>query len=158
MNGHNGSNGNGSGSEQPFGDKMKIMRRDGWEQTLPSGRVVRVRALEPHMLLRDGDCPDILTPMLLKSLYEGQDAAARAFLTTELPSTEEALAFVDAIDRIVAKSIADGTDVADLTIGEKKWIFRLALGGAELLITFRLEQARDVAAVAEVNDVPQAAE
>jgi len=158
MNGHSPSNGNGSGSEQPFGDKMKIMRRDGWEQTLPSGRTIRVRALEPHMLLRDGDCPDILTPTLLRSLYEGQDAAARAFLTTELPGTEEALAFVDAIDRIVAKSIADGTDVSELTIGEKKWIFRLALGGAELLLTFRLEQARDVAIVEEGEPVSPAAE
>ena len=50
---------------------MKIMRRDGWEQVLASGRVVRLRALEPHMLLRDGDCPDILTPMLITQSLRG---------------------------------------------------------------------------------------
>ena len=70
-------------------------------------------------------------------------------MTTALPSTSDALAFVDAIDRIVAKSIADGTPVEELTIGEKKWIFRLALGGAELLITFRLQPQGDVAVVEE---------
>jgi hypothetical protein len=151
-------NGNGNGHEPTFGDKMKVMKRDGWEQTLTSGRTVRLRALEPHVLLRDGDCPDLLTPMLIRSLYEGQDAAAREFLQAPLPGTAEALAFVDAIDRIVAKSLADGTDVADLTIGEKKWIFRLALGGAELLISFRLQPQGDVAIVEEGEPVSQAAE
>jgi hypothetical protein len=68
---------------------------------------------------------------------------------------------MELLDRIAAKSITDGTKVEELTLAEKKLIFRFALGSNELLVSFRYEpqQSPAVVAVVEESDhLPSAAE
>lgn len=162
-NGHNGANGHkpddDASADLPIFDRIRIMREQGWEQTFSTGRSVRLRTLEPDMLLREGDCPDILTPLLLKSLYgDDRNAAVREFLEQPFGTKEDAFAYIDLLNLICGKSICDGTKVEELTLAEKRLIFRFALGSSELLTSFVYEPPPPVAVVEEVNDLPQAAE
>lgn len=136
------------------------MRLKGTEYKLPgTGRIVRIRVLDAPSLLREGKLPDILTPLVVKSVYqELSDKEMRDFVGAQRGNANEALNMVEAMDFVVKKSIADGTKVEDLTLAEKRWIFRMAMGPAELLITFRYDKESDVEPVAEVEDVREAAQ
>jgi hypothetical protein len=164
MAGKNGHNGNGATpaetpAELPLYERIRIMRQEGWEQTFTTGRRVRLRTLEPDVLLREGDCPDVLTPLLLKCLYGSRrDDDVREFLDTPLGTKEDAFAYMDLLNLICAKSICDGTKVEELTLAEKRLIFRFALGSSELLTSFVYEPPSVVAAVAQSDDLSQAAE
>lgn len=155
-NGSNGAHGDGSATWQ----KVAVMRAQGVEQTLgTSGRVVRLRAVEPAALLRKGNVPDILTPLLIKSVYQPlDDPELREFLDTPLGKIEDALAMADTLDLIASVAIADGTKVEELSLSEKRWIFRLVLSPAEFLVTFRYQPLADVELVDESEALPQAAE
>jgi hypothetical protein len=143
MNSHNG-NGNSPQSavhspqsDLPIYERIRIMREKGWEQTFSTGRTVRLRTLEPDMLLREGDCPDVLTPLLLRSLYgDDRNASVKEFLEQPFGSKEDAFAFVELLNLICSKSICDGTKVEELTLAEKRLIFRFSLGSSELLVSF----------------------
>ena len=161
MNGHNGSEPalTGETGELSIVERLRVMRREGWEQTFNTGRKVRLRSLEPHMLLREGDCPDMLTPLLLKCLYgDNRDAAVGEFLEEPFATVENALAYVDLLDLIAAKAIADETPIEELTLAEKKLIFRFSLGSPELLVTFLYKPPAPVAVVEESDDIPSPAE
>ena len=139
-------------------DKLREMRKDGVEHTLPSsGRSVRLRTVEPAALLREekGNVPDILTPLLINSIYEEpSDEELARFLATRSTRAEDALAMIDAVDIVVKKSLADDTKLEELSFAEKRWIFRLALSPAELLVTFRFEPRGDVGSVDAGEAVP----
>ncbi len=162
----NGHNGNGhdkppdmTPADLPIYERIRLMRSEGWEQTFSTGRKVRLRTLEPDMLLREGDCPDILTPLLLRSLYgDDRNASVKEFLEQPFAAKDEAFAYVDLLNLICSKSICDGTKVEELTLAEKRLIFRFALGSSELLVSFEYTPAPTVASVEEVNDVPSVAE
>lgn len=124
------------------------------QQILGTNRIVRLRTLDAPTLLRQGKLPDILTPLVVRSVYEElPDKELREFLGHQRGSVEDALKHIEALDFVASQSIADGTKVEDLTLAEKRWIFRLAMGPAELLITFRYDPNDDVELVAEVEDV-----
>lgn len=153
MNGHT----NGAQRELATYERIALMRRDGWEQTFTTGRKIRLRTLEPDMLLREGDCPDILTPLLLKSLYSNhRDDEVREFLEQPLPTAQDALAFVELLNLIALRTIVDDTKVEELTLAEKKLIFRFALGSSELLVDFEYTPPQLVDAVPQSDDVSQA--
>lgn len=160
----NGHNGNGAAPSDPPADlpiyeRIRIMREQGWAQTFSTGRTVRLRTLEPDMLLREADCPDILTPLLLRSLYgDDRNQSVKEFVEQPFGTKEDAFAYVDLLDLICSKSICDGTKVEELTLAEKRLIFRFALGSSELLTSFVYQPPADVAAVAESDGVPSVAE
>lgn len=139
---------------------IQEMKAKGMEHLIPgTDRMIRLRTIDPSELLRDNKMPDILTPMVIKSVYqELPDKDVRVFMDGSKGSKEDALAQLSAIEYICEKGIVDGTKVKDLTIGEKRWIFRLVLIPAELLITFRYDPNADVEPVDEVKDLPQATE
>jgi hypothetical protein len=160
LNGHNGTN--GAKPEITTADKIAVMRREGWEQVVPTtGRVIRLRTVEAADLLRSGDCPDILTPLMLRSIYqELTDREIREWLERPVDTgtqVEDAIKYLDMLDLIAGKGIADDTAVSDLSLGEKKFIFRFVLGPSEMLVLFRYEPRTDVAAVAEEQPLSQAA-
>jgi hypothetical protein len=159
LNGTNGHNGNGAKPEPTTAEKIAIMRREGWEQIFPSTeRKVALRSVEPGDLLRSGECPDILTPLMLHAIFERlTDQQIQAWLERQVDNIESALKYMDTLDLIAEKGIADGTAVSDLTLGEKKWIFQLVLAPSETLVTFRYEPRTNVAVVAEEQPLPQAA-
>src|SRR5687768_10042773 len=136
------------------------MRTKGVEQKMPgTDRIVRLKTIDAPTLLRENKMPDILTPLVVKSIYqELSDRELRDFIGQQRGNTAEALSMLDAIEFVVKRSIADNTKVEDLTLAEKRWIFRLAMGPAELLVTFRHQQEDDVEPVAESNEVRPTAE
>lgn len=141
-------------------DELKKMRQNGVEQMLPpTGRILRLKAVDAPTLLREGKMPDILTPLVVKSVYQDlSDNELRQFVEQQKGSPKEALDMLEAMDFIAKHTIADGTKVEDLTIPEKRWLFRLVMGAAEMLVTFRYEPNLDVEPVDEEQDVPQATE
>lgn len=136
------------------------MKSKGIEHKIPgTGRLVRLRTLDASELLREGKIPDILTPLVVKSVYQDlTDKEVRDFLGQNRGKVDDALTMMDTMNFVVGKAIADNTKVADLTLGEKRWIFRLAMGPAEILVSFRYDPNADVEPVAEGEDVPQTAE
>lgn len=141
--------------------RMDVMKMSGWEQIIPTTlRHVRLRTVEPADLLRSGECPDILTPLMLRSIYQDlTDPEIRELLDKPPTQVEEAIKYSDMIDLVVAKGIADDTAMSALSLGEKKWIFRLLLSPAEMMVLFRHNTAQAVVeSVAEGEPVSQTAE
>lgn len=146
--------------EKTIPELLQEMKAKGIEHKIPAtDRVVRLRTLDAPALLKEGKMPDILTPLVIKSVYqEVSDREMREFLGQKHTGAEDALKMIEAMDYVVQKSITDGTKPEDLTLGEKRWIFRLAMGPAELLVTFRYDEDADVESVDEGEDLPQTAE
>src|SRR5574338_294558 len=136
------------------------MRERGIEQRIPgTDRVVRLRALDAPSLLREGKMPDILTPLVIRSVYQDlSDQELRNFLGQPKGSVTDALSLLETMDFVCERSIMDDTSLADLTLGEKRWIFRLVMGPAELLCTFRYDPALDVEYLDEGEDLSPVAE
>lgn len=155
------TNGNGaSGDGSTIWEKMRAMRKEGVEQTIPAtGRVLRLRTVEPYQLLKEGNIPDILTSLVVKGVYEDlSDEELRRFLAATRERVEDAIAYMESLDLIARKAIADDTDISDLSVAEKRWIFRLVLAPAELLATFRYEPGAVVEPVDEGENVQPSAE
>lgn len=141
-------------------EALEEMTSRGTEVSIPgTDRLVRLRTLDAPTLLREGKMPDILTPLVIKSVYEElSDKEVRGFLSQSRGSKEEALATMEAIDFIVERTIVDNTKVKNLTLGERRWIFRLVMGPAEILTTFRYDPDADVEPVVEGNEIQSATE
>lgn len=148
--------------EKPFDGAAAIdhMNRYGTEQILPgTGRRVKLRSLDAESLLRDGKMPDLLTPLVIKSVYqELSDRELREFVGSQRGSIPEALSLLETIDFVVEKTLVSGATTKSLTLAEKRWIFRLVMGPAELLITFRLDETPDVEPMDEGDEVRATAE
>lgn len=139
---------------------LESMNRFGIEQTMPgTGRKVKLRTLDAESLLQEGKMPDLLTPLVVKSIYqELSDRELREFVGGVKSTPLEALALIETMDFVVGKTLVSGATLKSLTLAEKRWIFRLVLGPAELLITFRLDETPDVESVAEGDEVREDAE
>lgn len=141
-------------------ERLKEMRSKGYEVSLPyTERKIRLKAVDAPTLLRAGNIPDMLTPLVTKTIYEDlKDREIRDFLTVNRGDVKEALDLADAVDFIVKHTIADGTKVEDLTPAEKRWVFRLVMEPAEYLVTFREDEDVDVGPVATGDEVQQTAQ
>lgn len=130
-----------------FAELMSEMHSKGSLQKLPgTDRLVHLRVLDTPTMLANGKMPDILTPLVVKSVFQDiTDKEVRDVIQQHKGDKEEALAMLETLDFVCQHAIADDTKVTDLTLAEKRWIFRLALGSAELLINFRYEPESDVA-------------
>ena len=139
---------------------VRDVLRNGVEQEMPGTyRVLKIRNLDSVALLREGKLPDILTPLIIKSVYQDlTDREVRDFLGQSRGNAAEALKMAEALDFVAKHAVVDNIKVEDLTLGEKRWIFRLAVGPAEMLASFRFEQESDVGDLDTSDDVPQAAE
>jgi hypothetical protein len=151
---------NGSEPVSTGVELLNEMRSKGIEQKIPgTERVIRLRVIDAPALLRDGKMPDILTPLIIKSVYQDlTDKELRDFIAQPKGSVVDALSYLETMDFVCERTVADGTPVNDLTLAEKRWIFRLVMGPAELLTTFRYDPNLDVADVDESDEVRQDAE
>lgn len=136
-------------------DLVEDMRRYGDPQVIPvTNRKVRVKAVNAADLLREGKVPDILTPLVVKAVYQDvSDRELREFVGQPRAKIEDALAMADAVDYIVEKHLVSGAKLSELTPAEKRWIFRLVMGSAESLVNFRLDETSDVESVPESDEV-----
>lgn len=146
--------------EKTTPELLAEMNSRGIEFKIPgSDRIVRIRNLDAPTLLREGKMPDILTPLVIKSIYqEISDKEIRDFLGQNKTSANDALALLETIDFVVERVLVDGAKVKDLTLGEKRWLFRVAMEPAELLVTFRYDPNDDVADMDESGEVRTVAE
>lgn len=147
-------------SPRQITDILQDMPTKGIEHKIPgTDRLVHLRTIDAPKLLRSGKVPDILTPLVVRAVYQDvSDREVREFMKKPGANVEEALQMAEAIDYIVENAIVSGAKVSDLTMGERRWIFRLAMGEAELLATFRYDEDADVESVDESNEVQQTAE
>lgn len=154
------SSSNGAEPEPTGVELLHQMRSKGIEQRIPgTDRLVRLRVIDPPALLREGKMPDILTPLVIRSIYQDlTDRELRDFLGQPKANVTDALALLETMDFVCERTIMDGTELADLTLAEKRWIFRLVMGPAELLTTFRYDPNADVADMDEGDEVREVAE
>lgn len=147
--------------EQPFdfASEYRKMKKEGVEQILPyTGRRVRLRSVDAPTLLKEGQIPNILTPMIVKMVYQDiNDNELRQYTEKNTGDAAHALAMLESLDFVAKHAITDGTKVEDLTISEKRYIFRLVMGAAELLITFRYDEDANVEDVPDGEDLRQTA-
>ena len=141
-------------SDQPTTlEELAAFRKNGKEISIPStDRKVTLVQVNLPAMLSQGKVPDILTPLAIKSIYSNiTDEDARKITDAQADSQKAALAHLAAIDLVVENALAPQCKslMTELTIGEKRWIFRLALLPAEILATFRDDEDTDVADVDE---------
>lgn len=140
-------------------ERLKHMREEGWEVALPhTDRLIKLRTVEASSLLLNDKMPDILTPLVIKSVYtdlKGQDM--KDYLDKERKEKKEALDFLASLNFICSLAIADNTKIEELVLSEKRWVFRLVLQPSELLVTFRNQQEAPLGPVDAVEELPQAA-
>lgn len=146
--------------EKSGAELIEHMKRYGNLQTLPgTGRQVHIKTVDARDLLRDDKLPDILTPLVIKSVYNDlRDRDVRDFMSQARNTKQEALDFLDSVDYVVEKALVSGAKLNDLTPSERRWIFQLVMTPAELLVTFRLEEDDALEPVAEGEDVREATE
>lgn len=137
--------------EFDFGAEYKKMQTYGVEQVLPpTGRKIKLKSVDAESLLKEGQIPNILTPLIVKMVYQDLSGnEIRQFVEGNKGQVQDALGMVETLNFIAKYAITDGTKVESLTLAEKRWIFRLVMGAAELLITFRFDQDPDVEVVSE---------
>lgn len=144
-------------------EELEKLRKFGKDIKMPpTGRMVKLRKLDLGKLLQEGKVPDTLTPLAIRSIYsEISDDQATGFFDgnhiVDPMDVKSALSHLEAINFVVGHSLYEPKLLSDLTIGEKRWIFRLVLLPAEILATFRNEEDDDVASVDESDEVREAA-
>jgi len=154
-----GSNGTGVKVVTPAAE-WRRMREEGVQQTLLSGRVVRLRTVTPDRLLKTGRVPDILTPIVTKMLFEEVDNDELNEFIKPRDNVADNLAMIEGLNvvcqagmlypRIVDNPQAeDEISIDDLTLADRGWVFKLVFQPAEVLARFRIESLGDVEAGAD---------
>lgn len=134
-------------------------RTEGYTKELPSGSFARLRPVSPDQLITTGEVPDILTPLVLKMLFQGSDGSELAQLTQSgelLSHAGETVKLINAICRLafVQPRIVDDPQsddeisIDDVAIIDRSFVFQLVTQPAEVLRDFRLSPTiTDVATV-----------
>lgn len=143
---------------RPTIEQLRRIHEEGVEQTLLSGIPVMMRPVRIEVLLASGHVPDILTPLMLKGLYENINDDLTDFVAKPRDGKEETLEMLRSVDAVCAASLVDPSIVPYLELPDRMWIFKLAFQPAEVLSSFRLRPEGDVVSVDEGEQVPQAAQ
>jgi hypothetical protein len=128
----------------PTIEELRRIYDEGVPQTLLSGVQVQMRPVRADKLLALGRIPDILTPIMLKSVYEVATEELDSFLFDKRETMAETLEMIRAVDAVCAAALVEPSLVEYLTLQDRMWIFKLAFMPAEVLSTFRLQSRGDV--------------
>ena len=142
------------------GVEWRKPREEGFTLALPSGNVARIRPVALDVLLRQGKVPDLLTPWVAKTIYDGVDTdELEKMLSVEnlVEQSDEMLSLIDAIctaafvePRIVEDPEAeDEIAIADVDLADRGTVFSLAVLPARELRTFLDRQAAGVEPVSD---------
>jgi len=137
-------------------------REEGFLLALPSGNTVRIRSVALDVLLRQGKVPDLLTPFIAKTIYDGVDTKQLdEMLSIEnlAEQSDEMLALIDAIcvaaflePRIVDDPQAeDEISIEDVELADRGTVFSLAMLPANDLRRFLDRQAASLEPVSDGN-------
>lgn len=144
------------------GASWRQARQAGSVVMLPSGNVIKMRAVPLDQLIITGQLPDLLTPIAAKSLWTTTDEK-------EIGNTLDlAKGYIELVNRIVPMAVVapkivdrpaadDEIELLDLDFGDRVAIFQLATQPAGVLAEFRREQAAKLAAVRNGEGQPLSA-
>lgn len=146
-----------------------MVREQGVLLQIQSGRRVLMRNVTPDALLKLGKIPDILTPLVLKMVYEGVETEEITAFWAPRERVDETLEMLESLrvvctaaliyPRIVDNPQAeDEIAIEDLSLAERGSIFHLALQPAELLQRFRVQPQTDVEPVPDGARLPEPSE
>lgn len=140
---------NGTGLKLTPPSEFRKLREAGYVVELEStGRVVKLRPVNPTRLLRSGDIPDHLSGAVAKLVWGGAEEDERS----EAQKAQDWLAYLETIAQAALLYPRIGTEplgedeiaIEDLTQGELIDIERHALKPLEAVRSFRDEQKRAV--------------
>jgi len=128
------------------GAEWRKPREEGFLVHLLSGNMARIRPVALDVLLRQGEIPDLLTPWVAKTIYEGVDTDELDKLLnveTLVEQSDEMLSLIDAIctaafvePRIVADPQAeDEIHITDVELADRGSVFSLAVLPAKELLS-----------------------
>lgn len=128
----------------PTIEELKRAYDEGELIPLISGIPVQMRSVRPEVLLRSGKLPNILTPIIIKMLYEDVSEKLDAYLFTERDEAAETLEMIAGVDAVCEAALLDSSIVPYLSLSDRMWVFKLALLPAAVLSTFRQQQDGNV--------------
>ena len=129
---------------------------------LPSGRVARVRAVGPDVVLRHGNLPDSLTA-LVAQIMDGEEVQPDPQTLDELRGFAEFLDIVCQCAMVDPRVVAEPTKDNEIGFDDLDWpdkVFLMGMVGASTrsLENFREEQADAVDAVVSTEGHGEASE
>lgn len=128
----------------PTVEELKRAYDEGLEQELISGVKVKMHSVRIEDLLRKGNLPDILTPIVIKTLFEDTHKERDAYLFAPRQESEDTLKMIAGVDAVCEAALIDPSVVPYLSLSDRMWIFKLAFMPAAVLSTFRFRQEGDV--------------
>jgi hypothetical protein len=148
---------NGTDTRPTIAELIRI-HEEGIPQTLLSGVEVRMRPARLDVLLESGDIPDILTPMLIKGLYESIAEDVNDFAMEPQQNKKEIIERIRAMDAVGRSVLIEPDQIQYLSLGDRMWLFKLAFMPAEVLSRFRLQSAALVDDAQQGYEVSEVAE
>jgi hypothetical protein len=137
-------------------------QKRGADLPVPSGNVALVKMLGPEVLMRKGNMPDSLFPIVESAIREGKGMPPQkmAEIANDPDKLDEILTLIDYVvvqaviePRVAAAPESENDRRSDvLYVDEVEWedkifIFNFVVGGTRDLETFRKQQAAAVASV-----------
>lgn len=125
---------------------------------LPSGRVARIRAVGPDVILRHGSLPDSLTPIIAR-IMDGNSESAQPQTLDDLRGMTDFINIVCRCAMVDPRVVDEPTDDHEIGIDDMDWPDKEFLMGAvgastRLLENFRDQQAGYVDAVVSSEGHP----
>ncbi len=122
--------------------EIRRLREQGEPERLLSGITVRMRTVTPDLLLKSGKMPDLLSPLVLKMMFQEVEGYELDDFLARREQEKDALEVIESINlvceaalvypRMVAHPTADDEICAeDLGLADRGWIFKLAFRPAE---------------------------
>lgn len=129
-------------------------REQGYTVTLPSGNVATLRPVALDSLLAAGEIPDLLSPVVAKTLWAETEPAALAEQGELAKGFLELIALVVPLammEPIVVNEPRADNEIAldDIELADKVGIFNLATGGASVLKSFLAEETKRLDAISD---------
>lgn len=137
-------------------------RKEGSVIPLPSGLQIRARRVDLTSLLKQGDVPNALVPIVQQALAKGQQMDPKDLVGDQVDMST-LTSMLEMVDSVVVSTCVEpqvhpdpeaGVEeeddllyVKDLEADDKMFIFQWALGGTEDIATFRAEAQADLAAL-----------
>jgi hypothetical protein len=128
------------------GSAWRKPRETGYTVRLPSGNVATLRPVALDSLLATGRIPDLLSPIVAKTIWSEAQPAELAEQGQLAKGFIELIALIVPLAMLTPRVVEnpqaeDEISMEDLELGDKIGIFNLATGGASLLTKFCQQQA-----------------
>lgn len=152
----------------PSLEELRRAYEEGIPQTLLSGIEVKLRPIQPEMLLELPEVPDMLTELVMgmffpvkeveENPFPDEEDDVQRFVTKPRDEKQEALEYIRSLNIVCDAVLVDASVRRYLSLNDRVWIFKLAWLPVDVLSTFRLQPESDVEAVSDEQGQSQQAE